>query len=251
MGAWEDEVAAAQAKQAKIDAAAAARKGSGENPRILKGGGGGGGGAGGAGQAGGPGSLAGLGMLGAMLMQGMHYGQGANSAASAFGRNASDSVATASDASVYDAQKAAMMKQLADALKSHVPAGPSRGAGYGMGAPSGPSEQFQLNKAHKEQMYQQDQAYNQKARGAALDFNYQQRGANMKSKLALQLLHGILGGRGGLNGPRVTTEDSQGIGERGGVSVPVSLHSTQSVKPGGSDRAQMMAQLLQAITGMI
>lgn len=138
-----------------------------------------------------------------------------------------------------------------DNMRPAGPAGPSRGAGYNMGAPSGPSEQFQLNKAHKEQMYQQDQAYNQKARGAALDFNYQQKGANMKSKLALQLLHGILGGRGGLNGPRVTTEDSQGIGERGGVSVPVSLHSTQSVKPGGSDRAQMMAQLLQAITGMI
>lgn len=131
------------------------------------------------------------------------------------------------------------------------PAGPSRGAGYSMGTPSGPSEQFQLNKAHKEQAYQQNQAYGQRARDSALDFGYEQKRSNFKAKLAQQLLHGLLGGMRGLNDPRVTTSDTAAIGERGGVSVPIPVHSTESVTPGGQDRAQMMAQLLQAIQGMV
>lgn len=244
---WAADAARVKKTQDRIDAAEAARAEDKAKPRVIKQGGGGGAGSA-KDMAGGPTSLADLGMLGSLLMHGINFGHGVNSLSGAFGNNAGANAAASADEQVYSGQQEVMKKRLADALNPSAPAGPSRGAGYGMG---GAPQQWQP--VHQSPMQQKFEQRNEERYQDNRSLGMQQRQGNMKSKLAQQLLQSILGTGLGrhLNDPQVRTEDTQALGERGGVSVRMPIHTTETQTPGGQGRAQMMAQLLQAIQGMV
>ena len=131
----------------------------------------------------------------------------------------------------------------------------------GPGASSGGSRLFgapmqqrpQQPQYHREPFLQKFDRIQEERHQDSRALGMEQKRGSMKQQLSQQLLQSILGMKGmrGLNDPQVTTQDTQAIGERGGVSTLMPIHSTETRTPGGQGRAQMMAQLLQAIQGMM
>jgi hypothetical protein len=138
-----------------------------------------------------------------------------------------------------------------------IPGGGRTSAGRGAaaeirGETPAMAEGRQRNIARRERQATLDQDYSQNAREAALGFQYQQKQSSLKSQLAQKLLSGILGiGGKDLGGPQTTTQDTQQVSMVAGAPRLVPIHSTETRTPGGSDRAQMMAQLLQAFQGYV